>query len=316
MDTQLDSTPKAMPVMDRSDAVLGADEISLSELFSSIARGWKIVLVAVIMSTGTAVWLSANQPLVYRAEMRVTPLDNDNTHIAGGTLTSLLRPNTPTNFNHMLQLLHSRRLAQEIMSRPELSDVIFNPLWQRQPDGTWVRTKPYGLAHRLKARFLKWFGIKIDDRPSVAIVENFLAGTLTYVGEEKSDVVTISVSAGSPELATNMLENYVALTDGLIRKEKIKDNQAYLSYLAKKIENVTLAEHRVNLITLSLDIERQLMSLESNRPVAMQVLDPAQSNIEPFSPTPIKNIFIGIIAGGIIGVMIATMGRRKHRGLR
>lgn len=290
------------------------DEISLSWVRSRIARRWPRMVLTIAVGIVGAIVLSLITPKTFVAEMTIAPPDNpseSSSSAGGGAAGAIARltgdASTPKQFDYFMELLHSARLAEAVFSDPTLPSIILDGRWKLLPDGHWERLVQPGFISALKSRALGWFGIYVDDYPSVHTIQNYLRGNIKFTRDSKSDFVSMTLQNGSPKVAETLLRRITAIDDKILRDEKTRHTQQELQYLSKRLETISVVEQKLAVINMISDAEKNLMLLESGQPYAMMVLDPPLAGNAPASPAPFMNMFIGALLGVVIGVLLALI---------
>lgn len=175
-------------------------------------------------------------------------------------------------------LLKSRRLAEEFIVRNKLLPVLFPG-----PDS--------GKNNSL------WFGVR-----------RFKAQMLTVKEDTRTELITVSMNAGDPDLAAKWANGYMALANELARAKAIEEASSNIAYLQSEIAKTEVSELRRVLYQL-VESESKTLMLASARPqYAFSVVDPAVRPGMRESPRRAVMALLGLVAGMVFGVVF-VIGR-------
>ena len=186
---------------------------------------------------------------------------------------------------HDRALLRSRRLAEEFIVRHKLV-----PLLMEKP-----LAKP---ADTL------WFAVR-----------RFRANYVSVREDTRTELITVSLRAESPEQAAQWANGYIDLANQLARAKAIDEGKRNIEYLRTEIGKTEVAELQRVLFQL-VESESKTLMLASARPqYAFSTVDPAVPPAMRDSPRRAVMSLLGLIAGFVVGVLI-IVGRSLLAGVR
>lgn len=182
-------------------------------------------------------------------------------------------------------LLRSNRLAEEFIRRYDLLPILFPHPSKQKPATLW-----YGVR-----RFKK---------------------TMLNVREDtRTEMTTITVSAGNPKDAARYANGYIALANELIRTRAIDEASRNVKYLEGQIEKTNVVELQRLMYKLVENETKTLMLANARPEYAFTTVDPAVPPELRSSPQRTLLVLFGLVLGCMIGLG-AAFGHsvyRRHR---
>ncbi len=291
------------------------DDVSIAGVAGAVMRGWRFILLCILICTIASVMVSLNKPKMYSASMRITPRI-DQTSQSGGAATSVLGALTGSQqassrtFTQMLNLLHSNRVAAFFLNDRGRIRHIFGPNWVYR-DGRWISLRSPGFSGRLKSSYLSIFGISVDEGPSIPNIYRYLAGAVSTLqasegqsvlgASSSSQIVTVSAVDNTPEGATSLLIQAVKAADTILKESERQNLQRRIAYLSDRLATVSIVEYRTSLVNVLSEQERYAMMIDDAGYYSLFVLDDPVIDAVPISPEPILNLAIGAMLGLVLG---------------
>lgn len=278
--------------------------------------GW-VVLSAAAGAILAIVFLRSTQYL-YSATLRVTPVLSQSSTSSSGLSTlanlagvSVGRGDAVKPFVLYLQLLRSREVAAALARDQVLLRHVFAKSWDgrewREP-ASMTRGITQGLRATLGSPIAAW------QPPAAVEVDRWLARRLTVAEEPKNGLATISLDDPDPKFALHTLARIHLLADDGLRRRKLQQTSAYISYLERTLATVTLAEHRTALATILGGQEKDHMIASSEATAyAAEPLGEVVVSDTPTSPDPWLTVAGGIILGAVVGALAAVNIKRWVR---
>ena len=167
-------------------------------------------------------------------------------------------------------LLRSRRLAEEFIVRNKLLPVLFPTPGENAT---------------------LWFAVR-----------RFKAQMVNVREDTRTELITVTMSAGDPDKAAEWANAYVALANELARTKAIDEASRNIAYLRTEIGKTEVAELQRVLYQL-VESESKTLMLASARPqYAFTVIDPAVRPGMRDSPRRTVMALMGTFAGLLLGV--------------
>jgi uncharacterized protein involved in exopolysaccharide biosynthesis len=172
-------------------------------------------------------------------------------------------------------LLRSRRLAEAFIQRYNLLPVLFpNP----SPG------KPATL----------WFGVR-----------RLRATVLNIREDTRTQLITVTMSAGNPKDAALWANGYAALANELMRERAIGEASRNIKYLEEQIEKTNVLEMQRLMYSLVENETKTLMLANARAEYAFTTVDPATPPELRSSPQRTLMVLFGVVLGFFVGVGVA-----------
>jgi uncharacterized protein involved in exopolysaccharide biosynthesis len=217
---------------------------------------------------------------IFRAEVIVTEADHEGLGGPGslmgqiGGLASLagVEIGEGSRNREAKALLRSRRLAEEFIRRYDLLPVLIPHPTPDKPATVW-----HGVR-RFKARMLN---VREDTR---------------------TQMITITISAGNAKDAARYANGYIALANELMRTRAIDEATRNVKYLEAQIEKTSVVEIQRLMYKLVENETKTLMLANARPEYAFTTVDPAVPPEERSSPQRTLMVLFGLVLGFVIGV--------------
>ena len=285
-------------------APVGEDSFSLMDLITTLARGWKIVVVVTLLGAAIGVATALLIRPVYRATAVLAPRSEADTATLGRSLASQLgglagiagslMP-TGSNQAETIATLRSRALTEKFIVEGNLLPVLFPDQW----DATRGRWR--GGDARVPT---KGDGFRVFDRDIRTVDE-----------DRKTGLVTVSIDWTDPVLAARWANELVARTNATMRLRASAEAEVTLRYLQKELDRTNKVELRTSLFQL-VEAQQKTLMLANTRPeYALRVIDPAEppgyrDRIWPKRPLI---AVLGVLLGALLGAAIVLARRYVKR---
>lgn len=278
---------------------MSTDDIRLSDLVEIVRRRWRIVAAVTALVLVAAAIYAYTQPRIYRAEVVVVPvLDNDGTGVFGalpgqfaGIAQQVLGGTFGTNAQRaeLVALLESRQVAREFIISRQLLPLLFPERWDaqrkqwKQEDGKSTEPSMFAAVQRFDQRVRH-------------IEENKLSG-----------IVTLGIELPQRERVAPLANELVAFANEAARTRAIAESGRSVEYLNREIERTAYVDVKQALYRL---LEGQLaraMSANVRSDFAFRVIDPAVTP-DPgrhVKPRRLLIVAAGALAGFAVGVILA-----------
>ncbi len=291
-----------MRLGDRSDhSSDDSSDIRLSDLVDIVRRRWRLVAIVTALALIAAVAFAYTQPRIYRAEVVVVPvLDNDGTGVFGalpgqfaGIAQQVLGGSFGSNTQRaeLVALLESRQVAREFIVSRKLLPLLFPERWNakaqqwKMEDGKSTEPSMFAAVQRFDQRVRR-------------IEENKISG-----------IVKLGIELPERERVAPLANELVAFANEAARTRAIAESGRSVEYLNREIERTAYVDVKQALYRL---LEGQLaraMSANVRSDFAFRVIDPA---VTPdlgrhVKPRRLLIMAAGALAGFALGVIAALL---------
>lgn len=258
-----------------------SDEVDVVALLAVVWRyKFFIALVAGVCGL-VAVYLALTATPVFRAQVVVTQASDEGVSGAsslmsrfGGlaSIAGLDLSNDGLGYEAQA-ILRSRRLAQEFISRNELTGVL--------------------LPNNSKASSL-WFAVR-----------SFRESVIEILDDDDNGTTTIAISWSDPEVAARWANDYVALANEIIRTRALEDANRNIRFLTEQISKTDVVEvQRVMYSIIESETKTQMLA-NAREEYAFAVVDPAVAPEQRVWPRRTLMVLTGTVIGILIGLMLA-----------
>lgn len=298
-----------------NETLVSKANVGLLDYIIIAARGWKIVLLTILVTTVAMVIYLNIATYKYTATVKLTTSQS-----AGGlgsqlgnlgALASIASVRLPQgageqNFLNFSQSLLSRSTAEGLLKRPELLHVMFEQEWDATSQ-QWV--EPKGPIKTIAGVGRKILGLPVYPfrPPDAARVQKYLE---TYVGvaeDTRKPVISITYSHKDPNFAVNLLDAIASIDDETLRRKSLTRSTNYIAYLEGQLRVAQLAESRTALALVLGEQVKQRMLASANAPFAAEPISAISVSDQPTAPKPIIFLITAVVAGLIIGVLLVLV---------
>lgn len=287
------------------------------ELMIALTKGWKLIFLCVLVAVLWAVNDLHSAPLIYEAQMQVTPAQNSRADAArlsaaGGlaSLAGFALPNAVggSDFEIYLDALQSRTIADELAKNPELMHKVFGgwdeatQSWREPPPVTgWAATEK-SIYDFLGYPSVPWH------EPNSESLYNFI-NTVVKIQQDprKAYTAKIIMTYPDPKFAVQFLTMLHETADNMLRQKAIERTKANIAYLSSTLNKITIAEHRVALAQALSEQEKSAMVAEAGSAYAADLFESPWANSTPVSPTPTKTLLTWAAVGAFVGGFLAWL---------
>jgi hypothetical protein len=226
--------------------------------------------------------------------------------IGGQSVRKLLGGSSGTSgndpFQEYQQLLHSSRLAAELVQKDNFLPKIFSRNWDAEHK-TWL--PPSGPRQFFDA-LARAMHRPVEDHPDANTLQDLLErkfrvsqapGSATSILSMDSGYMVASFKYHDAREAENILNIMLSRADEIIRQEQRRDILARISYIESQLPIITQAEQKEALIQILSSQEELEMMMVSDKRYAFTMIDPPHASPIPTSPiSPLATAVISVFA--------------------
>lgn len=145
-----------------------------------------------------------------------------------------------------------------------------------------------------------------DEPPTLwRAVQKFQKRTLGLRDDKRGGTTTLTINWTDPKVAARWANDFIALTNEIMRNRAIDTSKRNVAYLNEQIANTDVVELRRVLYNL-VETETKTLMLANARPeYAFTVVDPAVAPEVRVSPKRSVMVLFGLVLGGVIGWVLA-----------
>jgi uncharacterized protein involved in exopolysaccharide biosynthesis len=321
MTKETQSPPAGNPADDTRLVAHGAaDTLHFRPMLALVARRWRLVLTVELISIGLAVLFLHIVTYKYTITMEVSPADSGNTaqrsSIGGAfaALTGSLTPDT-NRIELYMAALTSIRVATAISNKPEIMHRLFDKEWDPATQ-SWQPTRGplLALASGLK-RLLGFPPPKAWAPPDAKSVLDLLKKQIVIEYQPNRPLVTITYRHKDPRFGVEFIEAIHEAADAQLRQAVLYRTTAYVDYLLKELQSVSVVAYRDALAQVLAQQELQRIQTQADVPYAIEIFGPPTASPRPTTPQAPVVLVAAALAGLMISILLVfTISVRPAAG--
>ena len=285
-------------------------EIDVTAILVAIWYRRRRIFVTICATLALAVIYLHFATNYYTASMIILPAQNlsgaDRLNSSLGGLASLagvrLSPNNATApFESYLMRINTHETAEAMMRRADIASVVFPNGWDEKKR-TWLEKR--SVVGDFVAQ-LRWFVVgrqTLWSPPDAVAMEEFIKQRVGVNRDKDTGSVTLSFDNKDRNFAIHFLTILNQTIDGSVRAAALRDSEAYIDYISRKLKSVTVTEQRQSLTALLSDEEKKAVLAGSGLPYAAEVFSAPFAPLTPNKPQALLTLVIAIAIGIALGV--------------
>jgi uncharacterized protein involved in exopolysaccharide biosynthesis len=299
MATQKDKAATSLVGRGDADTVpIQDDLVSLLDVWRVLIRQRWLVLAGTLSGTLVAALVSASMTPMYRAEMVLAPVTEDDETgrysaqlekfggIAALAGVNLSQPSSRKN--EAIATLESRVLTEQFIQEEKLLPVLFHNDWDQEA-GSWKSSDP-------------------DDQPDLWDAYELFDEDIRHVAEDKrSGLLLLSIEWQDAELAAHWANELVRRANAMLRERTAEESRQAIGFMEQQLKQVSAVELEQVLHRLIESEMKEIILANVNEEFAFRVIDPAAPPGEPFRPRWAKMLVVGTALGLIAGITMALL---------
>ncbi len=266
-----------------------------------LTRKWLIAVVTIFVAVASTVLAFLSTP-VYRAEVLLAP-NSDRTEssllsgIAGqfDTLSSITRLDLGDDLavEEAIATLKSREFTVRFIHSENLLPILFAAKWDAESNA-WNVSDP-------------------DDVPSDWDAYEIFDTKIREVSKESNGLIIVHIDWRDRELAATWANRLVTDLNEQMRRQAIEETSESIAYLQKELQSTSIVELKTAISRLIEAQVKKAMLARARDQYSFRVIDPAVApDADKFvKPNRLLMVFMGTIAGLILGIAVAFATRRK-----
>ena len=295
------------------------NDIDLAATITVLRRGWRKIVVFIIVALAAAIAYLNIVSHRYAIEMRLAPVANSsNDGVSSklsqlGGLAAVAGVSLPDSagsgsFKLFVEALHSRDIADILARDP----IIMHGAFAREWDGatqSWRQPAPIVETVTTVLKSMLGMSIRPFAPPGAARLQEWMSNEVAVDQNLKTPVVTVSLLDKDSAFAVHFLDRLASSIDAQLRQRALLRSNDYIRYLTARLPTVTLAEQRVAIAQALGEQERLKMAASSDRSYAAEVFEHPAASDRPMSPVPWKVLAIALMLGTILGIVATLIAR-------
>lgn len=293
--------------LSNSPSRIDEDEIDLRDIWRVLVKYKRMILSSVFIAALIAAGISMSLPNIYRAEMLLAPVKDDNAKGGGmsaalgglGGFASLagISLGGGGNTEENLAVLKSREFLWKFVQENKLMPILFDEKWD-DAQKKWKEIDPKKQPGQLDA------------------IRLINGGVLEVNSDKKTNLITISIDWKDPVLASAWVDQLVTQLNQYLRAEAISRSENNLKYLNEELARTQIEEMRKVLFDLIGQEQKKAMVAHAQREFAFRVLDPTVVPDKKIKPKRAIIVLLSAVLVGFVAMLIAfikeaTIKRRE-----
>jgi hypothetical protein len=308
------SVPTSSPAVEQD---LDADwhgnsfEVDIRSLIIAVYRAkWFLLVVVVVSVLYGGYSLTSFEP-VYRAKMIVAPFGGDaGLQLPAGVGAIMsgagvnLGGKESTKFEQFRILLSSVVLAQRLDAKYGYVRRIFGGYWD-EDSKSWI--PPTGFRVDLDEFFRGFIKVPKWSPPMTEDLADYIRGSINLQRLANSEIYEISYVSADQEFAVEFLSQVYSEAEEYLKGREVDKVERQIEYVRQKIEQTTVADYRLSLLTVLAGQEKRMMSLSVDLPYLAEYIQPPVASDRQTRPKIMTTLAISAIAGFAIGVVAVLL---------
>jgi len=263
------------------------DFIDLIKTFEIIHESSKKIILTTIIFGIFGYIFSINQPVIYRAEAFVAPVEESEmsalSNIAGqfSGLANIIGFSGQNASGTQLNtaIMQSRSFLEKFITDTNLLQKIYPDQWNKNEN--------------------KW---QNGNQPDLRIAAEILRSSLRI--EMDMPLRIIAVEWTDPEIAAEIANDIVRYLNKHIREQKIDEAYKSIFFLQEELKKTSLVSNENMLFTLIEDQTKNIVLANAREEYAFKFIDPAYPPNEKIKPLNTQNAVLSALAGLILSLFL------------
>jgi len=289
------------------------------ELMIALTKGWKLIFLCVLVAVLWAIDGLHSAPILYQAQMSVTPAQTNGGDAArlsaAGGLASLAGFALPSaqgggsDFQLYLDSLRSRTIADELAKDPALMHLLFGSEWSEATQSWHEPPPPTGWAATEKSifDFLGYPTIAWHEPDGESLYDFINYYVKIQQDPRKNYTADVVMTYPDAKFAVQFLNMLHETADNMLRQKAILRTKAYIAYLQDTMSKVTIVEQRVAIAQALSEQQKSAMVAQSGNAYAADLFEKPWAASYPVSPTPAKTLLTWAAIGAFVGGFLAWL---------
>lgn len=265
---------------------------SLGDYFRSIARHWRLFVIAIVVGSIWSLYYEMSTPKQYTVTVYVGPVGDGGGQGPSGVsgLVSLFMSGGsmaagPPDWSRYVFALTSAKLAEKIENDHHVIKQLYTSRWDKKHK-VWKPTP--GITGAISRFFNQIFGRPVDPPPDVQSLKSYISAKVKLSTDKTTGVTTLNMTDSNPVKALHFVLMVHNAATAMVREDIATKNDAKINYLTGALAKTSNADQRSVLISMLAQTEQTQMLLNNNLPFAAQIIDTPMVPILPSTPQVIQ----------------------------
>jgi uncharacterized protein involved in exopolysaccharide biosynthesis len=266
------------------------DELSLRELVGILWASRLLILSVTLVSAilaGVAAWAMS---VKYQATVVLSPVSNSSSSSQLGALGSMasqfgglaslagLPVSADSKKAESVAVLQSDALTQRYIAQSNLLPVLYRDKWD--------------------AARKTWKDPDVLEQPTLWKANQYFKKRIRTVStDNKTGLVTMTITWSDPKLAATWANDLVRLTNDFLRNQAIAESERNIAYLNQQAAKTDIVGVRQGIYSILQSEINKVMLARGNEEYALKVVDPAFAPEVPSSLSRAVWVVIGFVLG-------------------
>jgi uncharacterized protein involved in exopolysaccharide biosynthesis len=291
------------------------DEIDLRELMAVIWAGKWTILVLTFLFVLLAVIYALNQPNVYKSEVLLAPVEQEQSlgALQGqlGGLASLAGINLGGGSNSQIQLaiaiLKSRHFTSEFIQKHNiLPDLMAADFWDITDNTMVYDSDMYSVAEDI---WIRDVSLPFMSKPSMQEAYEVFSDMLAVDTDSETGMITFTIEHMSPFIAQQWINWLVEDINKVMKIRDVAEAEESMAFLTTQLEKTKITDIREVLYKLVEEQAKTIMFANVHDEYVFKTIDPALVSEEKSGPKRILICVLGFMFGGFLGLIVIII---KH----
>jgi hypothetical protein len=315
-DNRLTSPPSSK---ERSQSDIAGEEhqvVDVLMLATALWRGKYFILLCTAIGLTLGIRNLTNYAPVYEAKMVVSPLGGIQTSSRLGSsgiqgiakisgLSELLgKTGEATVFDRLRYAIGSINLVQKLDKNEDIIRRTSPDSWDSEKS-VWIR--PTGLRFETEQKIKAALHLRLWQHPTAESFAEFLKSAIEIKEEKDAPFYSITYRHADREKAGQFLQKIFYAADVFLRDQDRLRALEKKAYLEKRLEEVSLQDHKMLMLSLLAQTEQRLMLLQSELTYSANIIEPVFVASAPTSPNFLKDVGVVVMAWFLASIGITIV---------
>jgi hypothetical protein len=224
-----------------------------------------------------------------------------------------------TTFKLYLEALYAPVVIERVSKDPAIMHGVFAQQWDANAN-TW--SKPAETSTAVKNAIKDFLAMPITPwhPPAGPELSKYIEDNVTLAYDNRHQLARLEMSTQDPQTGMLLLQKLGAEADQYLRQLALRRADAYVSYVSRELDRVTVADYREALINVLGEQEKLRMIAGSGVPYAAEPFGPAFASVRPVSPNVYvilpASFLIGVVVGSVLAILQVSILGRAERAMR